>query len=188
MRKSPVVSLNDGGFSLFYTSKAWPGKEQYEAARDAVVARKQGKVAYSPSLAEIASAWREMYNRGRGESVQIPRVLRDYSAGWPEHLELLKPGVWQHILARHGEEGSAPTTFGTLDPEDIALVLLASVQTDRKSWEAGIYPDTYQSHTDVPGVGVVRCVYQRKNDIVSVRSFYPVENKEAKEYVGLGKS
>ena len=161
---------------------------QYEAARDAVVARKQGKHGYSPSLAEVASSWREMYNRGRGESVHMPEVLRDYSSGWPEYLKLLGPGQWQHILARHGEGGNAPTTFGTLDPEDIALLLLASVQNDRKSWEPGIYPDTYQGHTDVPGIGIVRCVYQMKNDIVPVRSFYPIENKEAEDYVGLGKS
>ena len=75
-----------------------------------------------------------------------------------------------------------------MEPEDIALLLLASVQDDRKSWEPGIYPDTYQGHTDVPGIGIVRCVYQMKNDTVSVRSFYPIENKEAEDYVGLGKS
>jgi hypothetical protein len=161
---------------------------QYEAARDAVIESKQGKHGYSPSLAEVASSWREMYNRGRGESVQMPKVLRDYSSGWPEFLELLRPGRWQHILARHGMGGNAPTTFGTLDPEDIALLLLASVQNDRKSWDPGIYPDTYQGHTDVPGIGIVRCVYQMKNGTVSVRSFYPIENKEAEDYVGLGKS
>lgn len=132
---------------------------QYEAARDAVIESKQGKHGYSPSLAEVASSWRETYNRGRGESVQMPKVLRDYSSGWSEFLELLRPGRWQHSLVRHGVGGNAPTTFGTLDPEDIALLLLASVQNDRKSWEPGIYPDTYQGHTDVLGIGIVRCVY-----------------------------
>jgi len=39
---------------------------QYEAARDAVVARKQGKHGYSPSLAEVASSWRGVDKRGGG--------------------------------------------------------------------------------------------------------------------------
>lgn len=149
---------------------------QYEAARDAVVARKQGKHGYSPSLAEVASSWREMYNRGRGESVQMPKVLRDYSSGWPEFLELLRPGRWQHILARHGHGGNAPTTFGDLDPEEIALLLLAAVkEEDRRGWQPGLYEGTYISHVEVPGVGLMYCAYKEENDIFSVTSFYPIE-------------
>ena len=67
-------------------------------------------------------------------------VLRDYSFGWPEYLKLLGPGQWQHILARHGEGGNAPTTFGTLDPGDIAILLLGVVQTPRSEWEPGKFP------------------------------------------------
>lgn len=146
---------------------------QYEAARDAVVARKQGKHGYSPSLAEVASSWREMYNRGRGESVQIPKVLRDYSSGWPEFLELLRPGQWQHILARHGEGGNAPTTFGALDPGDIAILLLGVVQTPRSEWEPGKFPETYVITKEIPRIGKILVAVSKEDDKLKVKSIYP---------------
>lgn len=146
---------------------------QYEAARDAVVARKQGKHGYSPSLAEVASSWREMYNRGRGESVQMPKVLRDYSSGWPEYLELLRPGQWQHILARHGEGGNAPTTFGTLDPGDIAILLLGVVQAPRSEWEPGKFPETYVITKEIPRIGKILVAVSKEDDKLKVKSIYP---------------
>jgi len=146
---------------------------QYEAARDAVVARKQGKHGYSPSLAEVASSWREMYNRGRGESVQMPKVLRDYSSGWPEFLELLRPGQWQHILARHGEGGNAPTTFGALDPGDIAILLLGVVQTPRSEWEPGKFPETYVITKEIPRIGKILVAVSKEDDKLKVKSIYP---------------
>ncbi len=146
---------------------------QYEAARDAVVARKQGKHGYSPSLAEVASSWREMYNRGRGESVQMPKVLRDYSSGWPEYLELLRPGQWQHILARHGEGGNAPTTFGTLDPGDIAILLLGVVQAPRSEWEPGKFPETYVITKEIPRIGKILVAVSKEDDKLKVESIYP---------------
>ena len=146
---------------------------QYEAARDAVVARKQGKHGYSPSLAEVASSWREMYNRGRGESVHMPKVLRDYSSGWPEFLELLRPGQWQHILARHGEGGNAPTTFGALDPGDIAILLLGVVQTPRSEWEPGKFPETYVITKEIPRIGKILVAVSKEDDKLKVKSIYP---------------
>lgn len=146
---------------------------QYEAARDAVVARKQGKHGYSPSLAEVASSWREMYNRGRGESVQMPKVLRDYSSGWPEYLELLRPGQWQHILARHGEGGNAPTTFGALDPGDIAILLLGVVQAPRSEWEPGKFPETYVITKEIPRIGKILVAVSKEDDKLKVKSIYP---------------
>lgn len=146
---------------------------QYEVARDAVVARKQGKHGYSPSLAEVASSWREMYNRGRGESVQMPKVLRDYSSGWPEFLELLRPEQWQHILVRHGEGGNAPTTFGTLDPGDIAILLLGVVQTPISEWEPGKFPGTYVITKEIPRVGKILVAVSKENDKLKVKSIYP---------------
>lgn len=146
---------------------------QYEVARDAVVARKQGKHGYSPSLAEVASSWREMYNRGRGESVQMPKVLRDYSSGWPEFLELLRPGQWQHILVRHGEGGNAPTTFGTLDPGDIAILLLGVVQTPISEWEPGKFPETYVITKEIPRVGKILVAVSKEDDKLKVESIYP---------------
>lgn len=146
---------------------------QYEAVRDAVVARKQGNHGYSPSLAEVASSWREMYNRGRGESVQMPKVLRDYSSGWPEFLELLRPGQWQHILVRHGEGGNAPTTFGTLDPGDIAILLLGVVQTPISEWEPGKFPGTYVITKEIPRVGKILVAVCKEADKLKVKSIYP---------------
>ena len=146
---------------------------QYEVARDAVVARKQGKHGYSPSLAEVASSWREMYNRGRGESVHMPKVLRDYSSGWPEYLELLRPAQWQHILVRHGEGGNAPTTFGTLDPEDIAILLLGVVQTPISEWEPGKFPGTYVITKEIPRVGKILVAVNKEDDKLKVKSIYP---------------
>lgn len=118
---------------------------QYEAARDAVVARKQGKHGYSPSDAEVAAQMKKDLNL-ESEAYAIPEHVRTL---WPAELSPLRSKAWGHMLKRHGENGSGRTWFEGLSSDEIADVLLYAV----KNTEFMKSPDNrhqYMAVVDVP--------------------------------------
>lgn len=76
-------------------------------------------------------------------------------------------------MARHGEGGNAPTTFGTLDPEDIATLLLGVVQTSKSEWEPGKFPETYVITKEIPRIGKILVAVSKEDDKLKVESIYP---------------
>ena len=123
---------------------------QYEAARDAVVARKQGKVAYSPSDAEIASQMKKDLNL-ESETFVVPEHVRVL---WPSELAPLRSKKWMHILKRHGDNGTGHTQFTGLSPDEIAEILLYAVKNSEEVIEESKHQ--YSCDALVPWYGMVR--------------------------------
>jgi len=148
---------------------------QYEAARDAVVARKQGKHGYSPSDAEVAAQMKKDLNL-ESEAYAIPEHVR---ALWPAELSPLRSKAWGHMLKRHGENGSGRTWFEGLSSDEIADVLLYAV----KNTEFMKSPDNrhqYMAVVDVPEIGLVRVAAKLAKDPeylgkIDVLSIFPIK-------------
>lgn len=86
--------------------------------------------------AAVVERMKDLYNYP--DSPEVPSVLRSAAQGWPGEVMPVTPGVWRHIIKRHGPDGVTASKFGANDNYTIAKAIRDCVRD----------PDAILSHRE----------------------------------------
>lgn len=151
--------------------------DEYQAAYDVVSNRKENSDA--PTAVEIASAMKELNPERYKQALVVPPVLTNSSFGWDiKKFEPMKEKTWRHILKRHADDGTAVSTFGDLDHEEIALLIQHVLSSPDRIEPSTRYPKIINYFKTTEYGEIIVGTTKPDNGLSIVNTAYPVHISE----------